>query len=336
MKPLVARGRPRKEGKLMKRIFCSLLTMALIGVGVVAQAIDPGCYFARSYHEADKFNAVDGAIEVRRLEPENGLPQIELFCISTGAGERAGDGYAGIINHHGPARALGTVMYKLSTQERSDLLKGKFVKGTWLMGVNATLNNVRLNTITDTRIDCTPNDNESFPIPVILPQEYRFLDGKIGEVDLAMRIVALAKFRVLNGESMNLRAQSYKLEITGYDTDIFTVVENGVTKKYSISNNLMYIHEMHDDGTSRVLCSANPEQGPFGNAICTGDDVLVRSDSSRAGRIVEVLNKGDVVKCYYFQEGEAVGDANQWAYVILKNGQAGYVFQKYIQYIENR
>lgn len=146
----------------------------------------------------------------------------------------------------------------------------------------------------------------------------------------------MAKFRALGGESMNLRAQSYKLELTGYDTDIFTVLENGVEKKYSVSNNLRFISEMKEDGTSRELCSAKPEQGPFGNATCIGDDVLVRSDSSRAGEIRGVLNKGDVVKYYYFEEGETVGDSNRWAYVMLKNGEHGYVFNKYIQYIENR
>lgn len=321
----------------MRRLVCSLLALALLGVGAVAQAVVPGYYLARTYRQADHFDAVVGTIQLRRLEGDASLPKLEVFCISTSDGERVGDSYAGIINHHGPARATGTIMFKLTAQERRDLLAGKPVKGTWLKGINTEIDNVRFNTISDTRISCWSMEGEAFPIPYKLPNEYRYLDGQLGgETEIALKLVALAKIRGLKGESFNLRAQNYQLELTDYDTDILTVEEGGVAKKYSVANNLTNIIEINGEGGGKTLCSADLENSPFGNAICTGDDVLVRNDSSRAGEIVDVLNKGDVVKYYNFEEGETIGDSNRWAYVMLKNGKTGYVFNKYIQYIENR
>lgn len=314
----------------MKKKFSGILVGTLLALGATAHAINPGHYVNQRYAAADGFMATYGEIKICRLEGFANLPKIEVFSLITRDGMEPMECYAGIINQNGPARATGTLMYKLTNNERIAALRGP-QKGTWLADINSTENDIRFNLRDEGKIGFAAIDGKK--LPIYCEDEFKYINNEIQDEGIAvMKIVALAKVRSLIGKSFNVKDQSYRLCFTQGNNEILEVYEQGKKAEYQIFNNLSGIRELKSGGGYTELLVGSPDhEGIFGNAICTADEVLVRNESSREGEIVAVLNKNERVIYCHAAKGEQLGESNVWIYVKLNNGKRGYVFGKYIK-----
>jgi len=315
----------------MKKLFSALLTGALLTTAVSAYAINSGHYVNQRYAAADGFTATYGEIKICRLEGFANLPKIEVFSLITRDGMEPMECYAGIINQNGPARARGTLMYKLTNNERIEAMRTP-QRGTWLADINSTENDIRFNLRDDGKIGFAAIDGKT--LPVYSEDAFKCIDNEIKDKGMAvLKIVALAKVRSLLGERFNVKDQSYKLNFTQGDNELLEVHEKGNKATYQIFNNLTSIRALTSGGSYKELLVGSAAQGEsFGNAICIGDEVLVREESLREGAVVAVLNKNDRVIYDHATKGEQIGESNVWAYVKLKDGKRGYVFGKYVKY----
>jgi len=322
----------------MKKLFTTLLTAALLTASAAAYAVNPGEYVNHQWAAGDGMEGFYGEIKLCRLEGDGRVPSFEIFGITTRDSIEPRVCYAGIINKNTPERATGTLMYKLTNNERTEAFSGKPQKGIWLADINSADSNISIDLKANTLVGLRKIEDTKLPIGdsengLFTNAEYRYNGPKLdNNGDMAMKVVALAKLRSLLGERLNLKEESYKLVFLQKNNALVKVERAGKELTYMVNDNLCNIKALNNAGEQTTLLQVPEQTGPFGNAHCTGDEVLVRDDSSRTAQIVGILNNADKVICYRTEKGEKLEGNDLWYYVELPNGKQGYVYSSYIKY----
>ena len=70
----------------------------------------------------------------------------------------------------------------------------------------------------------------------------------------------------------------------------------------------------------------------------TGNDVVLRDKPDKSGKLIKVLNTGNIVKIVSINKKDNIEGLGTflWYGIIDESGEKGYIFGKYLDYIENK
>ncbi len=318
--------------KILKKLKAAALAFGLCSLSSVALAITPGTYYCSMDNVEE---GTYGSLVICRLEDEQGrIAPVELVGITAYDGVESQHYYAGVIQQNDAQIATATILYELTKSEFIQLcFEQKFTSGKWLAELDAKKPNLRICLNSNNHLSFE-SINGAAPLEIPMQERYRYMGEDISlDNNVALSVVALNKVKALRGLSAEVRNQQY---ITN-DNEKFKqrniqVKEGNNITEYVVSKDLSRITMNYDGGNrSQELLSFVPKAAHFGNAVITGDDVLVRQEPSTKAEIVGVVNKGDRVKVWKYCDGERVDGQYKWATVRLKDGTYGHIYGKYVK-----